>query len=333
MPGPYISEVKYRGPASQDFVEVAVDEGTSVATLQVAVYHPNGNLRSLNSLGSLDGNQFGKDIYSITTGVHKDGAIALVDNGVVLSFISFDSVVSTSKGPAAGLTSTQVGSTGNNQNMSLVSNDGGTFTTQSPPSSGTIPCFLRGTRILTVDGYRNVQSLKAGDSIIRAEGGAVALRWIGKVCLTDPDDVAANAPVRIPKHSLGPNIPKRDLLVSPNHRLFFSAPEYELYFSEREVLIPAKHLVGWRGIKTAAEFAVLEYHHLLFDKHEIILSEGLPSESFHPGDMVLDAMGRETRDELLALFPSLAGKNKGYGQTARTCLTVHEAEILRKLSA
>lgn len=312
---------------------MVVDEGASVSNLQLVVYHPNGNVRSTNAMGGLDGNQFGKDIYSITTGVHKDGAIALVDNGVVLAFVSFDSVVSPSGGPAAGMTSTQIGSTGTNSNASLVSTDGGSYTTQSPPNSGTIPCFLRGTRILTANGYRNVQTLKVGDRIVSADGGELVLRWTGSVCLTDPDSKEAHAPVRIPKGVLGKNIPTRDLYVSPNHRILLGAPEYELYFSEREVLIPAKHLIGWRGITVDVSMSVLEYHHLLFDKHEIVLSEGLATESFHPGDMVLDTMARQTRDELLALFPQLTNRFTGYGKTARTCLNAHEAEILRKLSA
>lgn len=334
MPDPYISEVKYRGPAGDDFVEVAVDEGTAVGDIQVVVYHPNGRVRSTNDLDTLSGTQNGKDIYTIGNGIHKNGAVALVQDGVVLAFISFDNVVTATRGPANGMTSTQIGSTGNNQDESLVSTDGGsTYTVQNPPDPGTIPCFLRGTRIFTPRGYRRVENLKVGDLVRRADGVDIEIRWHGSTRLTQPESLTANAPVRIPKGAFGQNTPERDLFLSPNHRVMMSSAVYELYFNDQEVLIPAKHLVGWRGISVVEAQQELEYHHLLFDQHEVVLSEGLTTESFHPGDVVLDGMAQAVRDELLALFPQLINAPKGYGQTARPCLNAHEAEILRGLSA
>ena len=150
MPVLYISEVKYLGGASVDFIEVAVTAGTDVSNIQVIVYNASGTVRSTNSLGTLVSTLDGKDVYVIDkttsatfTGLHIFGGVALVDNGTVDSFISFDygSPITATAGPANGLTSTQIGSAGSGS--SLETNvDGGSYTLQNSPNSGTIPCFI-----------------------------------------------------------------------------------------------------------------------------------------------------------------------------------------------
>lgn len=111
MPVLYISEVKYLGGASVDFIEVAVTAGTDVSNIQVIVYNASGTVRSTNSLGTLVSTLDGKDVYVIDkttsatfTGLHKFGGVALVDNGTVDSFISFNdgSPITATAGPANG---------------------------------------------------------------------------------------------------------------------------------------------------------------------------------------------------------------------------------------
>ncbi|MFT4743447.1 MAG: hypothetical protein ACI91Z_001422 [Yoonia sp.] len=97
MPDPYVSEVKYQGGPSLDFVEIAVDAGTDVSSIFVTIYNPDGSVRSVNALGTSVGTQFGQDIYVIDTatsgtfnGLHKFGGVALEQDGTLVSFISFD---------------------------------------------------------------------------------------------------------------------------------------------------------------------------------------------------------------------------------------------------
>ncbi len=51
----------------------------------------------------------------------------------------------------------------------------------------------------------------------------------------------------------------------------------------------------------------VEYFHMLLDTHEIIYAEGAPSESFHLGEQGWKALDQATRNEILTLFPELAG--------------------------
>lgn len=333
MPTPYLSEIKYRGSAAQDFVEVVLDGGADPSGISVVIYHPNGGIRSINSLDSVVDTVAGKDVYVVSNGVHKNGAVALVEDGVVISFVSFDNVVTASAGPADGTSSTQIGSTGNDQTASLTSTDGSSFSVEDNPNSGTIPCFLRGTRISIPSGEVPVEQLAVGDRVVLLDGSAEPLKWIGRATA---DATGANAdsgaPVCIPRGALGRNRPKRDLFVSPQHRVSMGSPAFELWFADRDVLIPAKHLVGWNGIYQDSTIAQPEYFHLLFAAHQVIWSEGIPTESFHPSTLVVDQFSRETRRELFRIFPELGEDGEMDGATAQKCLRSFEATVALKLA-
>ena len=71
------------------------------------------------------------------------------------------------------------------------------------------------------------------------------------------------------------------------------------------------------------------YVHVMFDRHQVVLSNGGWTESFQPGDWSLKGIGQAQRAELLGLFPELGTREgvEGYG-AARKALRRHEAELL-----
>ena len=323
---PNFTEIKYRGGAVDDFIEVSIEAGADVSGITIVVYHPNGSVRSSNGIGSYQDTLFGNDVYSLSTGVHKNGAVALVQDGVVIEFVSFDAAVTATSGPAAGMTSTQIGSTGNNTNESVQLDENGDWVS-GPINEGTIPCFLAGTLIATKRGEIAVEELRPGDMVVVRDGGFAPIRWIGSVRSNARGErFNQNAPICIPKGSMGRNMPARDLYVSPNHRVWMRDASFEIVFEEREVLIPAKHLVGWNGIQQISYVPEPEYFHLLFDTHQIVMSDGMLTESFHPGEVTLDQFEHEARDELLRLFPELI-ELASYGDTARRCLKSYEVPL------
>jgi len=133
------------------------------------------------------------------------------------------------------------------------------------------------------------------------------------------------APIRIKEGTLGNS---RDLCVSPQHRMLFTGYRAELLFGESEVLVPAVHLQDGHAI-TREEGGTVTYVHLMFDKHEVVFSEGVLSESFHPGHVGLDAILDPAREELFRIFPDLRADLNAYGPTSRLCLRKHEAKALR----
>jgi ABC-type branched-subunit amino acid transport system ATPase component len=49
----------------------------------------------------------------------------------------------------------------------------------------------------------------------------------------------------------------------------------------------------------------VEYWHLLFDRHEVVFSEGARTESLFTGPEALRAVTPAARAEILAIFPDL----------------------------
>ncbi len=334
MAAPYFSELKFLGNGNVDFLEVVVDGGTDVSNIQVVVYNPSGTVRTTNALGPLVATIAGDDVYVIDqassatfNGVHKNGAVALVVDGTVTAFYSFDATLVATGGPAAGMTTTQLGSTAAGE--SLESTDGVNFSIQTSPNSGVIPCFVSGTLIETATGYRPIEGLQAGDLVLTRDHGLQPILWHGKRQIhPDTDQDHDWRPVRIGAGAIAPGLPARDLYLSPNHKVLLWDALCEMLFSDPELLVPAKSLCGRQGIHRVNNCQGVHYHHLLFEQHQIIRAEGLETESFHPARVGYGCFDEETRDELHALFPMLRHLSRQYGPSARPVLRPYEAQVL-----
>jgi hypothetical protein len=99
-------------------------------------------------------------------------------------------------------------------------------------------------------------------------------------------------------------------------------------FGEAEVLVAAKDLVNDRSVRRIVGGDV-DYIHLLFDRHQIVMSEGLATESFHPGPQTMADLPDEALRELTTLFPDLdPATGQGFGPAARRSLKTFEARAL-----
>lgn len=172
---------------------------------------------------------------------------------------------------------------------------------------GLIPCLTRGTRIVTPGGERPIEDLLVGDYVLAASGVAREIRWIGRRTLNAIDlaRVANLRPVRISKGALGNGLPSRDLLVSRQHRMLVRSKIAERMFGTPEVLVAAIKLTQLPGIFVDPEVEAVEYIHLLFDAHEVILAENTPTESLFTGPEALRSLSTEARAEIRLLFPEL----------------------------
>jgi hypothetical protein len=185
-----------------------------------------------------------------------------------------------------------------------------------------VPCFVAGTMIRTPDGDVPIESLRPGDLVMTLDDGPQPLRWIGSRVVPA---MGALAPVCIKAGTFGDH---GKLVVSPQHRILLRDSLAELMFGEAEVLVAAKDLVNDRSVRRVVGGDV-EYIHLLFDRHQIVLSEGLATESLHPGPQVLADLPAESLAELLDLFPMLDPETgAGYGPPARPPLRTYEARAL-----
>ncbi len=186
-----------------------------------------------------------------------------------------------------------------------------------------IPCFVEGARIATARGPIRVEDVQVGDLVLTLDDGYQPVRWHGQRQVARPGALAA---VRIPAGAFGDH---GALAVSPQHRLYLTGWRAELYCGEGEVLVKAAHLVRSGRLHQDGPDVPVTYHHLLFDRHQIIQAEGVWSESYHPGPATLADHDPETRAELLTLFPELAtDPAHGYGPVARPVATAQAAALL-----
>lgn len=187
-------------------------------------------------------------------------------------------------------------------------------------------CFVRGSMIACENGDVAIEDLLAGDIVNTLSNGPQVIRWISSTKHGAAEHIK---PIRIKAGALAENTPSQDLLVSPAHRMVVSGWRAEMLFGDTEVLVPAKALVNDSTITVANDLAEFEYFHILFDQHEIVMSNGAPSESFYPIPDAIGALESEARAELFALFPELENmSNDTQPKTVRPTISAAEAALL-----
>lgn len=169
-----------------------------------------------------------------------------------------------------------------------------------------VPCFTAGTAILTPRGAVRVEALRPGDLVCTVDNGPQPLLWIGG------RDVRAPGPLQSPVVLRAEQA--RNLVVSPQHCVL-------QMLDGDEVFVRARHLSEVRPMlgRMARGRPQVRYLHLLFERHQVLLAEGVQSESFWPGPQALAALDPRGRKEILSLLPGLAGKTveAAYGPRAR----------------
>jgi hypothetical protein len=198
------------------------------------------------------------NLLSNTLGTFKDG---LDSSGI--GFMTSDAaqnpivVTIASTFPTTGLKAFAGSS---NQSPDLLNGTSGVVT-----SYATTACFVTGTRILTDRGEVAVEALVVGDQVALAGGGFRGVQWVGHRHMAAFNE--HDRPFCVRAHSFGRDLPARDLFISPEHAIFTEG-----------VLIPVRHLALGDAI-AQIDAEDICYYHILLDRHEVILAEGLACES------------------------------------------------------
>jgi hypothetical protein len=151
------------------------------------------------------------------------------------------------------------------QDFGFASVAGGTDIT-----SDHFACYAAGTRILTARGDVAVEHLREGEPAVTKSGETAPIRWIGHRRIDcrrhpRPHDVW---PVRVLADAFGSGLPRRDLWLSPDHAVFVDG-----------VLIPIRYLLNGKTVAQEQRNAIT-YWHVELPRHDLLLAEGLPAESF-----------------------------------------------------
>ena len=192
-------------------------------------------------------------------------------------------------------------------------------------------CFTPGTRIATANGLKRVEELCVADVVWTLDKGPQPLIWVGQTIYGE-QDLAQNPaarPILIRRDAFGPGLPCRDMRVSPQHRILISGARAELLFGEPEVLAAADHLIDGERVLVDRWSRQVVYLHVQCASHEILLSDGLPSESFNPGAQSVLSFSPAAQDYLKAVLPVSVGVSGPSLDAARPMIKRHEAALWR----
>ena len=142
-----------------------------------------------------------------------------------------------------------------------------------------IPCYCKGTLILTNQGYIKIEDIKKNDLVIR-EGlitpsgtlernfMVVPVIWISsfKVKILNSE----SRPICITKNAFGEHYPCEDLYISPAHKIFI----------HDKLLLEANDIINGTTIYQDNECESVEYYHLECEEHSAIYANGCLSESY-----------------------------------------------------
>ena len=110
-----------------------------------------------------------------------------------------------------------------------------------------IPCLCRGMKILTPSGNVTIESLREGDLLLTPPNRTVEIQRIHSSTYIGTQE---NVPYRIPAHFFEENIPNEDILLSPNHVVFYNG-KWRLP-CQIDGLKPEVHMIG----------EMFEYYHI-----------------------------------------------------------------------
>ncbi|MBP0480922.1 Hint domain-containing protein [Sagittula salina] len=187
--------------------------------------------------------------------------------------------------------------------------------------------FTAGTMItLSTGAQKPVEDLRPGDRVLTRDNGPQALRWIGHHTARA---TGTFAPIRIAAGTLNNS---RDLLVSPDHRLFIYQRRDEIGAGRSELLVRARHLVNGTTV-TAAPGGFVDYYQMLFDAHQIIYAEGIAAESMLVNTQTQAALPADLSDRLAALIPGHRRSDISDLEIGETLLSRPDAAALLRKSS
>lgn len=134
------------------------------------------------------------------------------------------------------------------------------------------PCFAPGTRIMTLQGEVPVEELRRGDLVVTLSGRGAPVKRVAGTSWREVDVTAHLAPelvrpVRIAREAFGAAMPRRDLVIPPNHAVRVEG-----------VRVESRQLVNDATVAPDMEARLARYVQVELHEPDMLLAEGVPAE-------------------------------------------------------
>ncbi|MER5170925.1 Hint domain-containing protein [Thioclava sp. GXIMD2076] len=189
----------------------------------------------------------------------------------------------------------------------------------SPEEISNMPCLAGGTLIATDEGPQPIDWLRPGDRVLTRDNGYQPLLWLGHHTMPRRAPLATQL-MSVSAELLGPNLPERELVMSPRTGVLLAGPELELWFAEAEMLAQADHLAPHSPRLEGRRMV----YSLLFTAPELVLAEGMWVATVQADSPYMSLMPPRVRT---SLAPQLA---QYHDLSARVWLADWEAEMFCK---
>ena len=144
-----------------------------------------------------------------------------------------------------------------------------TFRIPVPAPSDTMVCFAEGTRVLTQNGYKAIESLKTSDLLLTADGRIIDFQLFKTTLRTTTE---RTAPYLIQPHAFGSNLPSAPIRLSASHKIQLRKG----LWTSAEKAVLSNPLVKQCAIGDPVTYYHIECENYLKDD---IVTEGLVVES------------------------------------------------------
>lgn len=189
---------------------------------------------------------------------------------------------------------------------------------------GDVACvrFARGTHITLASGAQvQIEDLKTGDRVLTRDAGPQEIRWIGNTTLRAVGDYA---PVVIKAGAL---FNTRDLVLSPDHRLFIYQRQDHIGAGRSEVLVKVRHLINGDTVYQE-DGGFVDYFQILFDDHQIIYAEGIAAET-----LLVDARTRAALPDSVSSDDHRTSPHQAFEVTESLANRPDVVSLLKKASS
>ena len=315
----FISEVNFKGSGianSGEFVEITLGPDDDPSDFVVSVYTHTGALSTGSGLPTGEVNLStltpvpdpqnpGYMIYEIPLGIrnansdaNEGSAVALTDISAGGGVIDFYGAAAT--GPITATTGVANGATSDPvlDHTTLPNGHSNQWDLNGTAINGPITsgdatlCLTQTCGVRTAAGVMQADALEVGTFVWTLDHGYQPIRWIGtsKLSVRDFDRHPNKKPVRIAAHALGRDVPRKDVTLSPQHRILLRTVEAQDVLGDSEILAAAKKLRDFEDIDVVEAPEAMTYIHLLFDNHEILDVDGALVESLLMGPYAATAL-------------------------------------------
>lgn len=152
-------------------------------------------------------------------------------------------------------------------------------------------CFATGAMIAVPWGQTTVEKIKQGDFVLTARGSKARVLWAGSRTIARPE--LDHCPIIFAPEFFDDGC-ARAMKLSPQHLVAIGRR------GGQTLMAPAKALISLDHVRQRANRNPVRYHHILLDRHDLVLARGMQSESLLLSRRSLISVGARARAEISA---------------------------------